>query len=233
MMNRAPNCRGRILLAVLSFFLLGAVEKSWAGREIDHILDGILERYGALPGLFLTYEREIITKSMTFLGNAARKDSAKGRIYFKPPHYLRVEQETPTRELVVSDGKTLWWYIPDKEMVYRYPARKLGEEMELLSSIFQGLKQVEERFDVSEIPKADSAFYHIRLTPRPPWPQIEYVELAIARDDYHIRMVGIFNYLGDVTRFVLGVPVSRDVFQRGFFQFDTPPGTKVIEEGDQ
>ncbi|MBW1998825.1 MAG: outer membrane lipoprotein carrier protein LolA [Deltaproteobacteria bacterium] len=209
MMNRASTRRSRILLVIFSVFLLGAVEKSWGGTEdVAHILDGILGRYGALPGLFV-------------------------RIYFKPPHYLRVEQQTPTRELVISDGKTLWWYIPDKEIVYRYPARKLGEEMELLSSIFQGLKQVEERFDVSEVLKADSAYYHIRLTPRPPWPQIEHVELAIARDDYHIRMVEIYNYLGDVTRFVLGIPVSRDAFQRGFFRFDPLPGTKVIKEADQ
>ncbi|MBP1741134.1 MAG: hypothetical protein H6Q48_3427, partial [Deltaproteobacteria bacterium] len=55
-----------VLLAVLSLLPWKALA---ADPALSTILDGIRKRYGLVSGLTLTYEREVITKSMAMLGD--------------------------------------------------------------------------------------------------------------------------------------------------------------------
>lgn len=203
----------------------------YANHKLSEILDGIRKRYGHLPGLTISYKREIITKSMAMLGEQMSRDLASGKIHFKPPYLLRIQQETPRSEVVITDGKTLWWYIPQKKQVYRHPANKSAQELRLLSDIFQGLREVEESF-VSELSSLDNeGEYQLKLIPNPPWPQIEQVNLIVKKGDFHIRVVEIHNYLGSITRFILGDLTVRERFEEGFFRFVVPDDVKVMEEG--
>ena len=114
-----------LLMCLVALCLLPL--KAGGDEGLPEILEGILHRYGNLTGLSVTYQREIITKSMALLGKEMKGDLATGKIFFKPPHNLYIRQETPKPEIVVTDGRTLWWYIPDKKLVYQYPSNKLGK----------------------------------------------------------------------------------------------------------
>src|SRR4030042_410758 len=85
-----------------------------ADPALSGILEGIRKRYGLVPGLTLNYEREVITKSMAMLGDQVKAEVATGLIHYKAPHFLKFQQETPTKEILVTDGNVLWWYIQAK-----------------------------------------------------------------------------------------------------------------------
>ncbi|MBN2126494.1 MAG: outer membrane lipoprotein carrier protein LolA, partial [Deltaproteobacteria bacterium] len=155
---------------------------------------------------------------------------AHGTIHFKPPHLLRVEQETPRPEAVITDGRTLWWYIPQKRQVYRYPSEKLGQELQILSDVFQGLKGVEESFVAVLTDPDDKGRYRIELRPEPPWPEVTHILLTVEPDTWFIRVIEIHNPLGGFTRFTLGAPEPREHFDEDFFSFKVPDGVRVIEE---
>ena len=72
-------------------------------------------------------------------------DMASGQIHFRSPKFLRVQQDTPKPEAIISDGNTLWWYLPHKNQVYRYPSHQLGKEIQLLNDIFQGLRNIKSK----------------------------------------------------------------------------------------
>jgi outer membrane lipoprotein-sorting protein len=201
-----------------------------ADDRLAGILDGIQAKYGPLPGLAVPYEREVITRSMAMLGVQTKKDLASGKIYFRPPHFLRVQQETPKPEVVIITRQTLWWYIPQKKLVYRYPSRKLGQEMQLMSDIFQGLREVESRFKVTLIAYRTEKGHEIKLSPNPPWDQIDHIKLWVDPGDYHIRILETYNYLGGLTRFTLEEPKAQEVFEKNFFHFLVPKGVTVIKE---
>ena len=201
-----------------------------ADDQLAGILEGVQNRYGPLPGLAVSYEREVITRSMAMLGLQTKKDLASGKIYFKPPHFLRVEQETPKSEAVIINGDTLWWYIPHKKQVYRYPSHKLGQEMQLLSDIFQGLRGVESRFKVTLTAYGTEMGHELILNPDPPWEQIEHIKLWVDPEDSHIRVLETYNYLGGLTRFALEEPSAQGEFEKDFFHFLIPNGVTVIEE---
>ncbi|MEE9612596.1 MAG: outer membrane lipoprotein carrier protein LolA [Desulfatiglandales bacterium] len=218
-----------VLMTLLSLFLWQP-QPVLANDQISEILQGVRKNYGHLPGLTVTYKREILTKSMAMLGETTKADLATGRFYFKPPYFLKVQQETPKVETVISDGETLWWYVPHKKQVFRYPSNKLGKELRLLSDIFHGLRKVEESFDVTLTSDDPKKGYHLKLTPNPPWQEVQYINLLVVRGSYAIRMVENYNYLGGVTRFILGDISVQEKFEEDFFRFVPPEGVKVIEE---
>lgn len=164
------------------------------------------------------------------LGEQMKTDLATGRIHFRPPYSLRIQQETPKTEAVITDGDTLWWYIPQKKQVYRYPSDRAGRELRLLGEIFQGLRQVSESFVVVQSGLGTKGEYQLKLIPNPPWLQIDHIKLLVVRGDFYIRVVEIHNYIGSITRFTLGDLSVQERFEEGFFKFIIPDGVNVIEE---
>lgn len=216
-----------LYMMLVSILLLqpypGMTEEPLAG-----ILKGVREKYGHLPGFHVSYERKILTKSMAMLGETVKADQATGTFFFKPPHFLKVLQETPKEEIVTTDGSILWWYIPRKRQAYRYSTQQLGKELQLLTDIFQGLKEVENDFQVT-LTGQHGGKHLLKLTPTPPWPDIQHVNLSVAGGDYAIEVVEIYNYLGGMTRFTLGEIRVQKTFEAGFFEFVVPEGVRVIE----
>ncbi|HEX9910037.1 MAG TPA: hypothetical protein VGA86_04065, partial [Desulfatiglandales bacterium] len=138
----------RYLIAAVLFLSLLPWNALAADPALSAILEGIRKRYGLVPGLTLNYEREVITKSMAMLGDQVKAEVATGLIHYKAPHALKFQQETPTKEILVTDGNVLWWYIQAKNQAHRYSSHQLSQEVKLLGDIFQGLRGVEQSFVV-------------------------------------------------------------------------------------
>ena len=202
---------------------------AFGNDELTNILNGIQNKYGTLPGLAIDYTREVITRSMSILGNKVKGDLAEGRIFFTPPYCLRLEQKTPNPETLLADGETLWWYIPEEKRVYKYPFDEFGKELRLLSDIFRGLSEVEKNFQVTMLDRTEQEAYQIELSPDPPWQEINRIVLTVT-GDFTIRVVSIHNQLGGITRFTLHGLVSKAEFPKDFFQFVLPEGVTLVEE---
>jgi len=223
-----------MLRYVIIFHLVVSLFASpaFASNDLSDILDGIQNKYGHLPGLSVTYSREVITRSMSMLGGQVKGDLATGRIYFKPSHYMRLEQETPKFETIIYNGDTLWWYIPDKKCVYKYPAQQFGQELRFLSNVFGGLGKVAEGFKVSIIDQKDTGEFLVKLRPDPSWENIDYMVLTLTSSN-DIQGVDIHNQLGSITRFKLEKLTPKEKFEKGFFQFVVPKDVQLVEQGEQ
>jgi len=167
---------------------------------------------------------------MALLGTEERHDIAQGRLYFRPPYSLRLEQTSPQEELLVTDGQNLWWHVPHKNEAYRYPALEFGRELRLLSDILTGLRDAEANFEITLTSHSDTDFFSLTLKPDPPWSDIHHLEVMILRNDYTIKQVEIYNMVGGLTRFVFSDLKETDRLEEVFFSFSPPQGTKVIEQ---
>lgn len=198
-----------------------------ADQQLSQILEGVQKKYSQLPGLSLPYERESITRSMALLGGGTNKDLAKGKLYFKPPSLVKIQQETPKPETMYTEGSVLWYYAPHKNEAYRYPS---PDFVQILGDVFQGLRDVEERFDVVLSKINEEGRCELKLIPNPPWPSIQHLELTVSQMTYTIQKVEIHDSVGGITRFLLGDLHVEDSFPEGFFRFNVPEGVDVIEE---
>ena len=217
-----------IILPILIFLFQGPAT---ADESLISILEGIQKNYGHLSGLSVPYSREVITRSMSMLGDQVKGDIASGTIFFKHPYSLRLEQEKPKAETIIANNDTLWWYIPGKKCAYRYPAKDFGKELRLLSNIFRGLSEVENSFQVLLQDRNKSGEYEIELIPDPPWQEINKINLTVTKK-YEIQTVRIHNQLGSITVFKLGGFTEKEGFEKSFFQFIVPEGVRLIVEGN-
>ena len=195
-------------------------------KEVIHCLRA---EYGDLAGFSVSYEREIRSSSMALLGGPATGDHASGRIHFRPPHFLKIAQEAPKPETVVTNGETLWWYIPHKQEAHRYRSEDVGRELRVLADVFRGLKEVSEDFEILWEGHAENGDRRIRLVPDPPWAETDHIRLAVT-PACRLRVVEIHNTVGNVTRFTLGPLEPQDAFEEGFFTFSVPEGVRVLDE---
>lgn len=219
----------RLLWSLVIMILVLAGPFSAFGT-LSTLLKGIKNRYTGQPGLTIPYEREIMTKTMSLLEGGIKRDLAAGFIHFKPPRSLRIQQESPRSETIITDGNTLWWHIPEKNEVYKYPSHILGKELWLLSDIFQGLREITDSFEIMETEPNPQNLRRLMLVPSPPWPDVDHITLDIDPRSFDIRTVEIVNIIGGITRFVLEPARSNDQFSDDFFRFDPPQGIKIIEE---
>jgi len=220
----------RILMAGFLLLCLFPWNAPAQDQKLSTILEGIRKVYGLVPGLTLPYEREVITKSMAMLGSQVKPEVATGMIHYKSPRFLKFQQETPTKEILVTDGNVLWWYIQAKNQVHRYSSHQLSQEVKLLGDIFQGLRGVEQSFVILQKGEDEKGALILEVAPSPAWGEIDHMDLTITPGSFHIQKVEIYNLLGGLTRFKLGDSIKEEQFRDDFFKFSPPPGTRVIEE---
>ena len=221
----------RILILITSLSVLGSMPAA-AGPDPRALLDGIQRKYRHLPGLKVAYTREVITRSMNLLGTQGDGEKATGHIFFKPPHFLKLIQRTPSLEVVLTNADTLWWYLPEKKKVYLYPADRFGRELRLLSDIFHRPERIEKEFGAVWIGAEGGGTNLIELRPDPPWEEIDRFVLKVG-PGYEIRELAIHNILGGLTRFRFGEVGLEPDIPADFFDFEAPAGVEMIREGPQ
>ncbi|MFO7784423.1 MAG: LolA family protein [Thermodesulfobacteriota bacterium] len=219
----------KILMVLAAFFYLGPAAAPAGDDPWQGVVDCLRTELGDLKGLSVPYERLIFTSSTMLLGGGEGEDLARGRMHFKPPHFLKIVQEDPREETVVADGETLWWYIPREKQAYRYHAETMGQELKALTDVFRGLRDVEESFEVIWEGHTDRGDRRIRLVPDPPWTQTDSIALEVTTG-CRLRVVEIHNAVGNITRFELDPVEEHEAFEEDFFSFTVPEGVRVIDE---
>ncbi len=225
------NSKFYLIVFIFFLVLLGSIPLARAlpDDQLSNIISGIRDKYGNAKGWKAEYTREAISKTMAMLKTAERHDLAKGSLYFKPQHFLRLEQASPQEELLLTDGQTLWWYIPLKKQAYKYSAKEFGKELGLLSDIFQGLKDVKNNFQITLKTGPETTTYHLILRPEPPWQEIDHLELIMLKQDFSIKRIEIYNNIGGLTRFLFNRWEEKGPFKKGFFSFSPPSDVKIID----
>ncbi len=215
-----------VFILFISCLLPGRV---FSGDTVSSVINGIGNRYGEMEGLTVRYSREAISKSMSMLEPSERHDLASGRIYFRPPHYLRLDQSSPREELLVTDGKTLWWHIPSKNQAFKYDAGDFGRELRLLSDVFTGLKDAKEKFEITLGDASEPNIRRLVLRPETPWEDIDHLEILVHEENFALTQVDILNEIGGVTRFRFDKWRQKHL-EISFFSFSPPADMELIEK---
>jgi len=228
MEGKETDMRRSIPLLFLALVLCFSVP-ALAQKDVNTLIKKMQEKYAHLNGASASYTREVITRTMSMMGGQVSGDLATGLLFFQSPHYMRMEQKVPDHEILITNGDTLWWYLPDKKTVYKYPAEKFGKELTLLSDIFHGLEKVEKRFHIVLLGRTKTNGFRLKLTPNPPWEQVDHLVLCLS-PELDIKVLEIHNLLGSITRFTIKGLKAAGPFGKDFFHLQVPEGVKIIEE---
>ena len=209
---------------VLLALVAPAAAQTAPSPTLEEVVRGVEAAYGKMNDLKGEFTQSALNKSLN------QTIDAQGTMYLKKGGKLRWEYAEPTRQEIVSDGKTIWIYTPQLNQVNTGPAP------EALSgpagSFLSGLGKLREHFKVRFLnpaqPKDADGNVVLDLTPKQPLPTLTRLILSLDSRTYDVRKAVVYDQFDNtVTMRFTRLAVNTGVPDR-LFVFTAPRGAATV-----
>jgi len=210
-----------IALALLLALVLPVTAQT---PTLDDVVRGVEGAYGKVTDLRGEFTQSALNKSLN------QTIDAKGVVYLKKGGKLRWEYVEPTRQEIVSDGKTIWVHTPQLNQV------NTGAAPEALAgpagSFLSGLGKLRQHFNVrflnpAQAKDADGNVV-LDLTPKQPLPTLARLVLSLDASSYDVRKAVVYDQFDNtVTMTFTKVAVNTGLPDK-LFVFTAPKGTATV-----
>ena len=223
-----------LLIAAMAIALAAPSGAARADDEaIEASLGDLAKRYQGLASFSAGYTRTTTTPSTDPIFKNQASQTAKGVITWLSESKLRLDQSEPDEQMMTTDGKTVWWLIPEEKLVYVYRDLDLAGELAPLLSFMAGLEALKDRFEIAEAEADDirEGETGLVLTPKQSAASNAGGEL-IVYCDAEGRLTGfrLGSPTGEKTDFFLFDQKDNPGAQESFFVYKPPRGIRVVEE---
>lgn len=204
-------------------FSLSAAEK--AKSPVEDILSKIEVRYGG-SGFSANFSQK------SHLAAMQMTEDATGSAVFKRPGKMKWTYETPEKQLIVTDGATLWIYRPeDNQVMTGQPDSYLADGKG--GSLLSDVKMIRKKFDVTYSGKNANGDFELKLVPKEMTGALTKAGLVVSSKTYDIMKIVYENESQDKTelsfkdlKFGINPPDSD-------FDFKIPEGAHKLKLGAQ
>jgi len=175
------------------------------------------------------FKAEFIQEST--LKSLNKTQVARGKIYFKNPGKLRWDYYHPTKQEIVTDGKTLWMYMPqDKQVMISELSRVYRSNT---STFFlSGMGNLKRDFDIQLVQPTlnnEEKGYLLKLVPKEPQSNLNELFLLVDRVTFQVAETYFYDFYGNIIRIRFKNPVINRGLSDSIFVFTIPKGVDVIE----
>lgn len=218
------------LAFILPVFLAWPVQAS-GSPALQEILDGLKNNYQNVNSLQAFYSRTTVTSNLDRVTKISSTQTATGQLSWLNPTNLSLDQQTPEPEKMVTNGKTVWWYVPSENLVHVYQNTDLGGEMKPLLNFLAGLNDLNQDFNVTlgKPDKNRGGQYRLDLVRR------NEIEGGTNRfsiwcgPNFELNGFQLVSPTGDVTDFYLAQVVLNPPLKANQFNFKIPAKATVLE----
>src|SRR6266851_4985023 len=157
-------------------------------------------------------------------GNVLR--SAAGRLYLQRPGKFRWDYSQPSEQLVLADGKQIWFY--DKDLAQANVRDMDNSLASTPASLLSGSGSVSTQFDVTALPPS-AGLQWFQLVPKHADTDFQLVRIGF--DKGELRSMFLADKLNQITQLTFSnskrnLPLAPDLFS-----FVPPAGVDVIGRG--
>jgi chaperone LolA len=214
-----------MIRAIVATILLLAPGASLAAAPtLDDVIRGLEQAYGRMTDLTAQFSQTAFNKSLN------TTIPAQGAVYLKRGGKLRWEYSEPTKQEIVSDGKTLWVYTPSLNQVNTGPAPEALAGP--AGSFLAGLGRLREHFQVRLLNPAQPTDAEgnvvLDLTPKQPVPTLTRLILSLEPRNWEVRKAVVHDqFENTVTMQFSRMTINSGLADR-LFTFIPPPGTATV-----
>ena len=193
--------------------------------SLDEIINKV-EKHYAVSGFSAYFSQTSSIKAMEIT------DSASGRAFFKRSGKMRWEYETPDRQMIITDGKTLWVFRPDDNQVMIGKAPSFFEGGKGYSFL-SDMKVIRQKFNMVLEKETQEGFFVLKLLPREKTYDIVEIYLWISRKTFDVVRIVTYNSYGDETRIVFNNVQLKQNLDDSLFSFEVSEGVEVLHLDEQ
>lgn len=231
----------RILSVAIALLLTGAAQSM--GAELPQVVRTLEQGYGTLNDLEATFNQKSTLKTMK------REEKGGGVLYIKKGSgrdaMFRFDYTKPKQQ-IISNGKTVWYYIPEQKQVLVMEVAELFAEGSsgVALNYLAGMGHVSKDFDISfaSQEKDKKGNYQLDLVPKKKSAAMaklqlvidgeaveEFVERGRASKPFPILASTVFDQAGNSTRMEFSKVKTNRGMESGRFNFKIPAGVEVVK----
>ena len=213
---------GLLLISILSRSQLLAEEN----ENLDTVLNRIQEKYEKINDFTSKFTQEATVKAL----NKVQK--AQGDVWFKKPGKMRWNYTRPTKDEIVSDGITIWFYNEEEKQVIESP---LSEAIDAptTTTLISGLGNLKNLFDArfskNTPAKGNDNTYFIDLLPKENSDEYSLVTVEVDKDSMLVNTIYLYDPFGNLTTVKLNDMRINDGIPDSLFVFKAPKGAEITK----
>ena len=154
-------------------------------------------------------------------GNVLR--SAAGRLYLQKPGKFRWDYSQPSEQLVLADGKQIWFY--DKDLAQANVRDMDTSLASTPASLLSGVGSVSTQFNVTALPP-NGGLQWFQLVPKHADTDFQLVRIGF--DKGELRSMFLADKLNQITQLTFSNSKRNLALAPDLFSFTPPPGVDVI-----
>lgn len=229
-------------IAVLLYVLVCPLAATGAGSgaALKDVVATIEQGYASLRDVQASFsqrsEMASIGKAQTGAGELFIKKQAGGSAMFRFNYVKPVQQ-------IVSDGKTVWYYLPENRQVITMDASKLFEGGGVALSYLTGMGQVSRDFSIKFVGEGrdEKGNYLLELVPKKPGQAFAKLRLSVAATavaayleegkasvSFPITGSVVYDQAGNRTAFEFSKIKANRGVNNSMFRFKIPAGVEVV-----
>jgi outer membrane lipoprotein carrier protein len=158
-------------------------------------------------------------------GNVLR--SAAGRLYLQRPGKFRWDYSQPSEQLVLADGKQIWFY--DKDLAQANVRDMDTSLASTPASLLSGSASVGAQFNVTALPPS-AGLQWFQLVPKHSDTDFQLVRIGFNKSG-ELASMFLADKLNQITQLTFSNSKRNDKFAPDLFSFVPPPGVDVIGRG--
>jgi len=215
------------LKKVFTLFLIlfvFAIHTSAQEKNLDSVIDGIQKKYEQINNFQAFFTQESEVKALD------KVQKAQGEVWFKKPGKMRWNYDTPNKDQIVSDGKTLWFYDEDEEQVIETPLAQVSETQST-TTLLSGLGNIKKLFNASFAEPGEinpNGGYLVDLVPKGD-EEYNKVTISVDKKDMMVNTIFLYDPFGNLTTIKLADIKTDTGVSDSLFDFKAPDGTEVVK----
>src|SRR5450432_1298229 len=149
--------------------------------------------------------------------------SAAGRLYLQRPGKFRWDYSQPSEQLVLADGKQIWFY--DKDLAQANVRDMDSSLASTPASLLSGSGSVSTQFNVTALP-SNGGLQWYQLIPKHADTDFQVVRIGFDKGD--LRSMFLADKLNQITQLTFSNSKRNAALAPDLFSFVPPPGVDVI-----
>jgi outer membrane lipoprotein carrier protein len=218
----------RKLPLILTALLLAGAAATPAERidkDLDAALDGLQKKYSRVRDLKMEF-----IQSYKSPRRPAKTET--GMLVLKRPGMMRWEYKSPIEKLFVSNGKTVFFYLPQEKQVQKTKVKE-SRDQRIPFLFLLGKGNLKRDFSKVEWASDEKPFFQgnrvIIAYPKKGIDEFARILMEFSPQTFQLQRVTVFDLDGTMSEFVF-TNIQQDLgTASGIFDFKAPPGTEVIE----
>jgi len=159
-----------------------------------------------------------------------RKQEAAGHLYLKRSRMARWEYTSPEEQLFVSDGKTVYFYVPADKQVNREKVKETFDDRMPLMFLL-GRSNLSDEFTKFELLSTKPFLTGTKVVRMYPKRKTDLKQLIMEVDpqNSYIRRLYLEHEDGSSSDFIFSNIRTNTGLKESQFDFKVPPGVQVVE----